>query len=193
MRASQPFAIVWALSAVAVMATSAVAQNNVRYYEKDGLTYRESRAVVKRPVVQTELQPRERVTYREQVTTSYEPRSRMVYTPVTTYQWQSRWQDVLNPFKPATMAYQLVPQTHWQAHVEQVDTPITRREMVPQREVFDVPVTTRRYVDEEIIRRSVVNPSRGTSVARREAIGGVSRLENDPGPAGSNWRPAADQ
>ncbi len=190
MLASKPFPIVIALSAVVTLASSAVAQNNVRYFEKDGMTYRESRSVVKRPVVQTELQPRERVTYREQVSTSYEPRARTIYTPVTTYQWQARWQDVLNPFKPATMAYQLVPQTHWQAHVEQVETPVTRRELVPQREVVDVPVTTRRYVDEEIIRRTVVNPRGSTSVARRENIGGVTRLENDPPREGTNWRPA---
>jgi hypothetical protein len=192
MLASKPFAFLLALSGIAVMASSAVAQSGVRYYEKDGMTYRESRSVIQRPVTQTELQPRERVTYREQVSTSYEPRSRTVYTPVTTYQWQARWQDVLNPFKPATMAYQLVPQTQWQAHVQQVETPITRREMVPQREVVDVPVTTRRYVDEEVIRRTVVNPSQGTSVARREVIGGVSSLENDPPRDGANWRPAGN-
>jgi len=203
MLAIKPFAISLVLSVISLTVGSVIAQENVRYYEKDGLTYRESREVVQRPLVQTELQPRERVTYREQYSTTIEPQARTVYTPVTTYQWQARWRDVLNPFRPATMAYQLVPQTQWQAHVEHVDTPVSRREVIPQREIVDVPVTTQRFVDEEVIRRTVVNsqPGNGTAVARREVVGGVSRLENDPPRSrvendpprdGANWRPASD-
>ena len=98
---------------------------------------------------------------------------------------------MINPFKPAYVGYHLVPQTRWEARVEQVETPVTWREMIPQREVVDVPVTTRRMVDEEVIRRTVVNPNGGTAVARRN-VGGISRLESDPPRTGVNWRPAGN-
>jgi hypothetical protein len=82
-------------------------------------------------------------------------------------------------------------------HTEQVQVPVTRREVIPTREVVNVPVTTHRMVDEEVIRRMVVNTAPGsagggTSVARRDAIGGISRLENDPPRSGAAWRPAGD-
>ncbi|HUS40164.1 MAG: hypothetical protein WBF93_14685 [Pirellulales bacterium] len=194
MLATKQFSVSLILTGLAMLTATAAAQENVRYYKgEDGQTYRESRAVVQRQQVQTEMQAREQTVYREQVSTTIEPRSRTVYTPVTTYEWQARWHDKMNPFKPAYMGYQLVPKTQWQARVEHVDTPVTRRQMVPQRQVVDVPVTTLRNVDEEVIRRQVVRPGTGTAVARREVIGGVGSLESDPPRDGTNWRPAVPQ
>ena len=79
---------------------------------EDGRTYRESRTVVKRPVVETQVQARERTVYREQISTEYRPQTRTVYTPVTTYQWKPKMHDVLNPFKK-NIGYNLVPTTRW--------------------------------------------------------------------------------
>ena len=182
--------LVGGLAAIMV-SSSAEAQDSVRYYQQDGVTYREVRNVVKRPVVETKLQSQTRTVYREQVSTQYQPTTRTVHTPVTNYYWQARWHDVLNPFRPATVGYHLVPHTQWQSHTEIVDTPITRRQVVPQTEIVDVPVTTRRYVDEEIVRRTVVNSvPGGAAVANRTSVGGISQIENDPPRRSTDWQPA---
>lgn len=174
-----------------------VSQSNgedIRIVEKDGVKYRETRNIVKRAVVETHMQARERTVYREQISTEYQPQTRTVYTPVTTYKWQPKLHDVLNPFKK-NIGYNLVPTTQWQPRIEQVDVQVTRREMIPKKEIVDVPVTRRRLVDEEIIRRTVVNDrpgSNGTSVARRSAVGGVSRVENEVPREGTGWRAAGN-
>ena len=178
-----------------LLQSTSVAQQSVQYYEQGGVVYRESRSVVQRPHYETQIQPRERTIYREQVSTEYQPQTRTVFTPVTTYRWKAKWHDVLNPFKPAYMGYHMVPTTEWQAHTQQVETPVVRRTMVPHKEIVNVPVTTQRIVNDEVIRRTVVNTrpgvTTGTTVARRP-VGGVSELENDPPRQGAEWRAAGD-
>jgi hypothetical protein len=180
---------------VVLVSDRAIGQN-VRYYEENGMQIKETRTLVKRPIVERTVEQRQRMVYREQVTTELQPTYRMVHTPVTTYRWKARWHDVLNPFRP--VRYDLVPQTHWQAHTEQVDVPIVRRQYVPQREVVSVPVSKRRFVNDEIIRKTVVSTlpgstgSNGVAIARRGvAIGGVEKLENDPPRTSENNAPGS--
>ena len=57
------------------------AEPSVRYYTENGITYKETRTTVRRPVVERRLEQREKTVYREKVTTSYEPHTQLSYTP----------------------------------------------------------------------------------------------------------------
>ncbi len=168
----------------------ASAQQAVRYYTENGVTYKETRTRTQKPVVERRMETREKTVYSEKVSTTYEPYTQLIHTPITTYQWEGRWQDVFNPFRPAHMGYHLVPMTHWEIRSEQVHRPITRREMLPEKRTYQVPVTTHRYVEEEAVHRTVVGKNTGStaSVASRSAIGGIHQIKNDPPLHSSAWR-----
>jgi hypothetical protein len=167
------------------------AEPAVRYYTENGVTYKETRSTVRRPVVERKMEQREKTVYREKVSTSYEPHTQLSYTPVTTYRWEGRWHDVLHLFKTPYVGYHLVPETQWQTRTEQVHRQVTRRDLVPEKQTYQVPVTTHRYVEEEVVHRMPVHGGGGhatTTVSGRGAIGGVHRIENDPPRYGSAWR-----
>ena len=169
----------------------ASAEPSVRYYTENGITYKETRTTVRRPVVERRMEQREKTVYREKVSTSYEPHTQLSYTPVTTYRWEGRWHDVLHPFKTPYVGYHLVPETNWQTNTVQVQRPVTRRDLIPEKQTVQVPVTTHRYVEEEVVHRTPVHGHQigaTTTVTGRGAIGGVHRIDNDPPRYGSAWR-----
>lgn len=173
------------------------AGQEVRYYEADGVTYRETRRIVRRPVSETRIEERERVVYREQLTHDYRDTFRTYRTPVTEYRWETRLEGLLNPFVGPHLVQRLVPRTHWETRTEVVQSPVLRRELVPVTQIERVPVTTRRMVDEEIIRRVAIDNPRGgdpfarSVLANRRSVGGVSKFDNDPPRRGGStaWRP----
>ena len=86
---------------------------------------------------------------------------------------------------------------------EIVQVPVTCRRLVPEKRTVQVPVTVYRTVPEEVIARTVVTPvspvapsaSQPTpALVRREAIGGLSRLEKDPPRQGMStaWRASSN-
>lgn len=163
---------------------SGTADDSVRYYEKDGVTYREVRSIRKRPVVETHYQQRERTVYREQLEHNTHTSVRSYLTPVTEYQLQPRWHNVLNPFAPAHVAYHYVPVTRWETRTEEVRRPVVTRSLVPETTVVNVPVTEHRMVDEEVVTRTAVNSTglsgSAANVASRPIIVGGQQLANDP-------------
>lgn len=171
-------------------AAAALAQDNVRYYQDGGVTYREVRRVVQRPVVETRLEQRQQTVYQPQYTTETVPTTRTVYTPVTEYRWEPRWHNTWNPFSSPYVAYHLTPSTRWDARSEQSQQTVTRYNVVPQTQTVQVPVTTQRVVNEEIVSRMPVQtppPGVVTTEVARQTVGGISKLENDP-PRDSGWR-----
>jgi len=192
------------LAMLPVLAAAQSLAEDVRYYEKDGVTYRESRRVVQRPVSETRYEDRERTVYRRELVTEHQPSYRMVRTPVTEYQLESYWIGRWNPLVQPTLAYRYVPRTHWETRSEVVEVPVTHGEWVAETRTTQVPVTTRRLVDEEVITRVAVSGSSGEgrryarsgatpSLARREPVGGIGRLDNElPRQGTSTWRAADD-
>ena len=180
------------LSVVVVCGVSAaLAQDGVRYYQDGGVTYREVRRVVQRPVVETRLEQRQQTVYQPQYTTEVVPTTRTVYTPVTEYRWEPRWHNTWNPFSSPYVAYHLTPNTRWDARAEQSQQTVTRYNVVPQTQTVQVPVTTQRVVNEEIVSRmpvqGAVPAGAVTTEVARQTVGGISKLENDP-PRDSGWR-----
>ncbi len=180
-----------------------LAADEVRFYEKEGVTYRESRRVVRRPIAETRLEDRTRTVYREQWTAETQETLQNAYVPVTEYRWEAYWEGRWNPFRQPVLAQRLVPRTRWETRQEVVRVPRLRRELVPETRTEKVPVAVERLVEEEVITRSAVAVSRPAdpfapagirSLARREPIGGLARLENDPPRQGTSgdWRAARD-
>lgn len=174
------------------------------YVTENGQTYRIARTKIRRPVSEIREDVRHETVYRDTYTTEIHEHQRMVYMPITEYQWEPRWHGIWNPLTKPSMAYHLVPRTRWEARAETVRTPVTSRQTVPELRTVRTPVRTLRMVEEEQVSRIAVNPravapativangtptdSRfsaritrgGETVARREPVGGISRMESDP-------------
>lgn len=157
-----------------------------RYFEKDGVTYRETRQVVQRPVTTTRYETRQTTVYRPQYRTELRDTYRAYQVPVTEYQWVTRMRGRWNPFVRPYLSHELVPVTRWECRSEVQQVPVTAAEWVPETRTVQVPVTTQRMAQEEVIRRVVVDgrPSRG------QAVGGIAQLEGDPPRQSTGWRAA---
>jgi hypothetical protein len=176
--------------------------DEVRYYEEDGITYRETRRIVRRPICETQMRQSTQTVYREQRSSELRDTCRTWWSPVTEYRCEAHWVGRWNPFAEPYMAYRMVPRTHWECRTEVVQVPVTSRRLVPETRTVRVPVTTRRMVTEEVISRVAVGGWRpGTppilsptpTSSRPEQIGGVARLEKDPPRQGVStaWRRSA--
>ena len=78
---------------------------------------------VRTPVAATHMEtPESTVTRPPLETPLYESRQRIL-VPVTEYHWQPRWHTPLNPFRPPTVSYHLVPQTRWEIRTQTSQTP----------------------------------------------------------------------
>lgn len=181
------------LLATAILASLAGASpagaDEVRYYQKGGITYRETRRIVRRPITETRVQPSARTVYREQLRCEVRDTVRTWWSPVTEYRCEAHWVGRWNPFVQPYLAYRMVPSTRWESRTEVVQTPVTYRRLVPETRTVQVPVTTRRMVTEEVTTRVALGgapsgaPSAASSTvasARPEPIGGVAQLDNDP-------------
>lgn len=184
-----------ALVAAVLLVPGRAHPDDVTYYEKDGVTYRETRRVVRRPITETRYEQRERTVYREEYSTETQETYRTVFVPVTEYRWEAHWRNRFNPFAQPYLEQRLVPRTHFEPRTEVVRTPVTRRQLVPEVRQEQVPVISRRMVEEEVISRVAVGGPAGTrsagNIARGNGVGGVARLDAPPGyEQGSTWRPS---
>lgn len=192
------------LAAAVIMcfaATPSAGGDEVRYYDQDGITYRETRRVVRRPVCETQFRPSTQTVYREERTSELRETHRAWWSPVTEYRCEAHWVGRWNPFAEPYLTYRMVPQTHWEQRTEVVQAPVTCRRLVPETRTVQVPVATRRMVTEEVITRVAVGGlqpgsspvlSPTPTPGRLEQIGGVANLEKDPPRQGVStaWRPS---
>lgn len=213
------------LAALAVVTTllgsSIAAGDEVRYYEKDGVTYRETRQVVQRRIPEVTYAEQAQTVYRDQCVTETKDTVRTSWTPVTEYRMQQRLVGRWNPFIQPYFVYENVPTVRWEARSEVVPVQTASRQLVPETRIVRTPVTSWRTVEEEVISRVAVStspstssalaalPSRSTNVveagplvpvripesARGESIGGLSRLDSDPPRQGTStaWRTSDDR
>ena len=189
-----------AAAVVCIAGTPSAGGDEVRYFSQDGITYRETRRIVRRPVCETHYRQSSQTVYREEKTSELRDTVRTWWSPVTEYRCEAHWAGRWNPFAEPYMTYRMVPQTHWEHRREVVQVPVTRRRLVPETRTVQTPVVTRRMVTEEVITRVAVGGQMpGSRVvlsptptpARPEQIGGVARLEKDPPRQGVStaWRP----
>jgi hypothetical protein len=162
--------------------------DEVRYYEEGGITYRETRQTVRRPICETQMRQSTQTVYREQTSCELRDTCRTWWSPVTEYCCEAHWVGRWNPFAQPYLAYRMVPRTHWEHRTETVQVPVTCRRLIPETRTVQVPVTTRRIVTEEVISRVAVGGRRTAppilsptpTSARPERVGGLARLDKDP-------------
>jgi hypothetical protein len=160
--------------------------DEVRYYDKDGLTYRESRRVINRPIMETRYQDCPRTIYRQHLRTEMSDMVRHYQVPVTEYRWESHWRGRYNPFVQPYLAQRLVGRTYWENRTEIVQVPLSRTEIVPETTTVRLPVSSPRMVEEEVTTRVVVGSSRSSDpfaaggVQEPERFGGIANLDKDP-------------
>ncbi len=178
--------------AILVLAGSGawLSADDVRYFEKDGVTYRETRQVVRRPVVETRMEARDCTVYRDQVTTELQEMPRSIPVAITEYHWVPVWHRSLNPFAAPYLTYQMAPQTRWETRNDTVKTAVTRRQVVPEKITQQVPVTTQRFVEDEIISRVAVGTRPAATAAPAAAPAAVPATA--PVVGGRYGMPAAD-
>jgi len=176
--------------------------DEVRYYEKDGVTYRETRRIVQRPVRETRMQSSTETVYRDETSCEFRETYRTRWIPVTEYRYEPHLVGRWNPFVTPYLTSRLVPRTHWEQQTETISVPVTCRRLVPETRTVQVPVAVVRTVPEEVITRTAVGPAASAKLAtlaaapqtpklaRSEAVGGVARLDNDPPRQGVStaWR-----
>ncbi|MFW6124646.1 MAG: hypothetical protein ACOC46_00750 [Pirellulales bacterium] len=195
-----PFILLLAASAVSAAA------DEVRYFQQNGVTYRETRRTIRRPVYQTEMRSTTRTAYRPEQTTQSRQVTQTRWTPVTECCWEPVWVGRWNPFVDPYLVYRPVTRTRWEASQETVERPQTVTRWVPETTTVEVPVTVRKMVPEDVVSRVAVStgapraPAGGSGgrlapVPRPAAgvpVGGVARLESDPPRQGPRtaWRPS---
>lgn len=187
--------------------------SDVRYYEQNGITYRETRQVVQRPVYQTEMRPTTQTVYRQEQVTEMRETTRTWWSPVTEQVCEAVWMGRWNPFVQPYIVYRPTTRTRWETRTETVQAPVTLSRWVPQTQTTEMAVTVQRMVPEEIVSRVAVgnsgiptpaptivaSPTRSGALApvplptpATTPLGGVARLDNDPPRRGTNtaWRPS---
>ncbi len=144
------------LTGVLLLAATPAMAQDVRYYEDNGITYRETTQTVKRPIPHTEMQSRDVTYYRERYTTDLQDVTRTYQVPVTQYVYEPRVEGRWNPFVQPTLTYRMVPRTHWETKVETVKIPVSRRDVVPETVTQQVPVTTHKIAEDKVVSRVAI-------------------------------------
>ena len=183
---------------VSYLAATAAAADDVRYYQQNGVTYRETRTVVKQPVNDVQYRDLQHTFYRDRYTTEMRDVVRNRYVPITRYVWQPRWHGQWNILQGPHLAYHLVPYTNWEIRQQTIRVPTTRHEIIPETHTVRVPQTNLRYEDRVQITRVPVGPSAPhfssataqhstplfrlptQNAGQREVYGGIARLDEDP-------------
>ena len=193
-----------------LVAVSQPALGQTREYTKDGVTYRETRETIRRPVCEVCYEERERTVYRSTQETRMREVTQMV--PITEYRCEQYCANRWNPFRKQHLAYRMVPTTRLETKT--IECPVTCQRLVPEKRVERVPVVKRRIVEEQVIRRvalprdgcrTVGAPAPGrlgalpaapsrinetSIVVRPKSDEGGHRLASDPPRNNSGWRPA---
>lgn len=193
-------------SVAAIIMTAQVAvgwvyADDVRFVEQNGVTYRETRQIVQRPVTEITHQPTDRTVYREQLRTDMQNAVQVYSVPITEWRAEAYWRGRWNPFVQPYLAQRYVPYTRWETRTVNAQVPVTRREVVAEVRTEHVPVVTQRMINDEVVQRVAVSGSPSgndpfasptTQLARRDQIGGISRLDGIPPKQVSTggWRPS---
>ncbi len=189
----KPATWIVAVLLLGTLAPAALA-DDVEYFEKDGIRYQRIRQVTQRPITDVRYEPRESNVYRERFTTDLHETTRTYQVPVTEQQWVPGYQRTWNLLAPPVLSYRLMPVTRWETRTETVKVPLTRREVVPEKQTVQVPVYNTRYAQEEVVRHVAVGTvgsgsGSAASVARSDGGSGAAS-EEEPAPRenSSDWR-----
>ena len=146
------------LAGCLAFATTLSAQD-VRLVQQNGSQFVESTQTVRQPVVNTTVERQEQTVYREEYITQMNESQQTYLAPVTEYHWEPRVHGRLNPFRPNTVAYHLVPRTRWEARTHTVRTPVTTRQLRPETRVVEIPRRELSFAEQQQTTRTALTPS----------------------------------
>jgi hypothetical protein len=184
--------------AVAFVATTGRG-DDVRFYEENGQTIKESRTLARVPVRDVRYEDRQQTVYRQQETNGTQSVTQYYYYPVTQYRWEPRWHGWWRIFQGPHLAYHYVPTTQWQVGSHSVQLPGGQRQWVPETRTVKVAIPQLRFEEREQVTRTVVASdaapapaANGRAPAYRPLAtppavwspygmyGGTARLDGDP-------------
>lgn len=116
-------------------ATPVALSQEIRYFERNGITYRE---VLGYPAV-AQISPSTQclpVVYRPQFYTETRRVLQSYWVPITEYRWEARWVNRWNPFAEPYQEFRYVPVTRWEYRTDVAEIPVTCQRWVAE------PVTT---------------------------------------------------
>ncbi len=114
-----------------VAGTEPARTQEIRYFERDGITYREVLGVP--PVAQITQNPQcAPIVYRPQIYIENRAIVRTYWLPVTEYRWETRWVNRWNPFAEPYQELRYVPVTRWEYRTEVVEVPVACQRWVAE-------------------------------------------------------------
>lgn len=174
------------LAALCIDSQSATAQSTVEYVEEGDTRYRVTKQKIQRPVSKLEWDQHQQTVFRERYDTQWHTNYRTYLTPVTEYRQELYLANRWNPLAMPYWTYRYVPVTRWESRAEPYSVPIAQRTLVPEQQTVQIPRTTVQMYTDEHVSKVAVGPATGggwtaagsgTSVARREAVGGLQKLD----------------
>lgn len=132
---------------------------DVRFYEQGGITYRETKTKVRRPVREIEYQDQQQTSYREKYDTQMQTIREYRYQPITQYSWEPRVHGRWNIFTGPHVAYHVRPYTTWQHQTRLAQYPVTQRTYEPQTRTVQTAVPKLSFKEEEVVTRTAVGPA----------------------------------
>jgi hypothetical protein len=175
--------------------------DEVRYFEQNGVTYRETRRDVDARTVGNSTRAGPNAFAWQQRQTAVQqplaaPTQEMVHTywvPVTDYRWEPYWVNRWNPFSEPHLAYRYVGSTRWEQRSEIVRVPVATRQDIlagrvpaagsswpapPQTVVSRVPVAGQNNSVLALPSPPATDAPQFT--AHREQFGGIGRVGDEP-------------
>lgn len=145
---------------LAIAATAVQAQDeDVRFYEQGGVTYRETTTRMRQPTREIEYKDQEQTVYREKYDTRVQTYRQYRYAPTTQYYWEPRVHNTWNIFASPHMAYHLQPRTNWQLQTRAAQVPITERRLEPETRMVKVAVPKLSMQERDVVSRTAVGPA----------------------------------
>jgi len=194
---------VGAALAASLLGAGSARGDEVRYFEKNGVTYCETRRTVEHRVPESRMEERTETAYRQRLTTEMQDSTRTEWTPRTEYRWEAYWVGRWNPLVRPSVAYRYVPRTHWEPRTVTVQVPVNVYRSMPETRTVRQPVARWRTEQREEVSLVAVRqrptgsplaPLDSPVLARRGAIGGISRLDGHLPRYGTStaWRASTD-
>jgi hypothetical protein len=128
-----------------------------RFVTENGITYRETREIERRPKAETHWEERTQTVYKTEYVTELREQTHTVWVPITEYTYQPQWQNRFNLFAEPTVSYQLRPVTRWEARTQTQQVPVTVQKTVPETKIVKAPVRSLGFAEHEYVQRVVVN------------------------------------
>ena len=178
-----------AAGTVVCLSSSSLAAQDVKESVENGILYRTTKQVIRRPMTETRWEEQKQTVFREQYDTQWQTQYRTLHTPVVEYQAQAYLANRWNPFGTPYWSYRYVPITRWEMRQEPTHLPITQRNWVPVEQTVHVPRTNTHMVEDEVINKVAVGPvgGSGTAIARQ----GGSRVSLDS-ESSTAWKSATE-